>query len=296
MPRCIGFETTLLAKIRRRVQPGPYPASMAAFLSIDTCGICHRNVPWEFVPAVVVRGPPLAGTGVWHSQLVDGCCPRCVADSLRQQESRQREAASRARFIQLFGEKPYRDFTLERFVASRGTERALQCCQVFDPSQSLYLWGPCGVGKTHLAYAAARRCVEEAVSAQIVTPWQLARQARMKEPAEEQAIIDRFVDADVLLVDDIGKGSIRPFAAHLLQEIFDRRDFNDRSGLLVTSHHSLDDLAAKLGDDSLPSRLAGLCTVIEMSGADHRLTSSRRDLADGRILEGPRNTTQEVKP
>jgi DNA replication protein DnaC len=57
----------------------------------------------------------------------------------------------------------------------------------------------------------------------------------------------------------------------MLQEILDERTFNDRAGLLLTSKYSLDELAAKLADDSIPSRLAGMCHVVAVRGADHRL-------------------------
>jgi len=34
-------------------------------------------------------------------------------------------------------------------------------------------------------------------------------------------------------------------------------------------------LAAKLDDDTIPSRLAGMCKVISMTGPDRRLPTSR---------------------
>jgi len=176
----------------------------------------------------------------------------------------------------LGGEKPYRDFTFEKYAVAPGNHVAYERSKQFDPAiENLYLWGPCGVGKTHLAYATARHSFEEMLSVAIVPAFQLSRRVRMKEPAQEQAVIDEFTLAEVLVLDDLGNGSDTPFHRQILQEILDGRDFHNRAGLMVTSKYSLDDLACRLGDDSLPSRLAGLCDCIMVTGIDHR-TAGRR--------------------
>jgi chromosomal replication initiation ATPase DnaA len=52
----------------------------------------------------------------------------------------------------LGGEKPYREFTFERYKVTPGNRRAYERSKTFDPAaENLYLWGPSGVGKTHLA-------------------------------------------------------------------------------------------------------------------------------------------------
>ena len=102
--------------------------------------------------------------------------------------------------------------------------------------------------------------------------YQLTRKMRMKEPLQEQAAVDELVRTQVLVLDDLGTGVDTPFARQILQEILDRRGFNDSGGLVVTSKYSLDELAAKLADDSIPSRLGGMCRVIEVNGPDGRLS------------------------
>lgn len=58
----------------------------------------------------------------------------------------------------------------------------------------------------------------------------------------------------------------------MLQEILDRRIHAVRAGLVITNKYSLGDLALKLGEDTIPSRIAGLCGVIHVAGPDHRET------------------------
>jgi DNA replication protein DnaC len=173
----------------------------------------------------------------------------------------------------LGGEKPYREFTFERYQISPENRQAYDRAKHFDPAgDNLYLWGPCGVGKTHLACGAARRCFEETLSVRLLPAYQLSRKTRMKEPDQEQTIIDDFNRADVLVLDDLGAGPDTAHSRQILQEILDGRDFHDRVGLIVTSSYSLDALAQKMGHDSIPSRLAGMCHVIQVGGPDGRLT------------------------
>jgi DNA replication protein DnaC len=250
---------------------------MTAFLKIDDCRICRRCLPWEWIPAYLVNGKPLAGTGVWRSQLLDGMCPGCVESLELEREEKQRALARRRQLVDLLGgEKPYREFTYDRFQVAPGNHLAFEQCSRFDPAtESLYLWGSCGVGKTHLALATARRCFEETLSVVILPAGHLTRKARMKDPDQEQAIIDGWIEAEALVLDDFGSGQDTAYRLQLWQELFDGRDFRDRAGILITSKYDLSALAQKLGDDSIPSRLAGMCRVIEVKGADHRLLQTR---------------------
>ena len=74
---------------------------MTAFLKIDDCKACHRSLPWEWVPTVLVSGKTLAGTGVWRSQLADGLCPACIAARERERERKQRALSMRNELIRL---------------------------------------------------------------------------------------------------------------------------------------------------------------------------------------------------
>jgi DNA replication protein DnaC len=244
---------------------------MTAFLKIDRCKVCCLEIPWEWVPPVDLRGKLLAGTGVWRSALVDGVCPKCAQAIEERHQQERRTCTLREQFIRELGVKPYRKYRFEQYQVTPGNKAAFERAKGFNPSNdNLYLWGPCGVGKTHLAVAILRRCFARGGSIALVTPFQLIRKLRMKPPNEEQREIDGFIRVQALVLDDFGDGTETPYARQILQEILDGRDFNDRGGLIVTSHHSLTALARRFNDRSIPSRLAGLCQVVEISGGDHR--------------------------
>jgi DNA replication protein DnaC len=96
----------------------------------------------------------------------------------------------------------------------------------------------------------------------------------MREPQDEQAILDGLIEADVFVLDDLGMGTDTAYNRQILQEILDGRNFQDRCGLVITSKYSLDGLARKLDDDTIPSRLAAVCRVVDVTGVDRRLQPS----------------------
>jgi DNA replication protein DnaC len=170
------------------------------------------------------------------------------------------------------GERAFRLFTREAFKVSAENRAALEAVQRFNcQSDNLLLWGPCGTGKSHLAAIIGRQHATYDGRVIFTEPAPLLRSLRLLKPVEEQEAIDRYVNAPVLIIDDLGIEKDTEFAVSTISEIVSHRLKADRNGLVVTSNLSLDALAAKLGDERLTSRLAGMCQVIEIRGADRRL-------------------------
>lgn len=166
------------------------------------------------------------------------------------------------------------NFTYESFVVAEGNQDAFDAASSFDyQTDNLYLFGACGTGKTHLACMVAREAMEKNLCAEYIQPGRLLRRVRGKTGAEEQAEIDRLAGLDVLVLDDLGAEKDTEYAIQILYEVVDGRVMSYRNGLVITSNLPLPELARKLGDDRLPSRLAGLCKVIEITGNDWRLTA-----------------------
>lgn len=206
-----------------------------------------------------------ADCGEEFGRLIGSLCPPC--DSVRLQKLENVEL-EKARLVSMLGPKGAEQFTFDRFRTSPDNVAALDTCRAFDPSKaSLYLWGPAGSGKTHLAGAIVR----DSEGGEIIKATSLVRWFRLRDPREEEREIERLSSVPVLVVDDLGVQKDSEHALAILYEILDRRDMNMRHGLIITSNLPLDMLAKKMGDDRITSRIAGMCRIVKVGGEDYRL-------------------------
>lgn len=167
---------------------------------------------------------------------------------------------------------PAEEYTFERFNTTFDNNRAFMAAKEFNPStQNIFLWGTCGVGKTHLACAIVREAVKKDLTAIFMKPSRLMRYMRVKEADLQEARIKELARVDVLVIDELGLGKETEFARQILQEILDMRELNRKCGLVITGNYSLEEYATKLGEDPIPSRLAGMCNVVLIGGDDMRL-------------------------
>jgi DNA replication protein DnaC len=168
--------------------------------------------------------------------------------------------------VALSGQRAYDTFTLKTFIAKPVIHEG------FPKIANLYIHGPTGVGKTHLAVALGRDAVKYPNDIAVLKPSQIFRRVRSAENASgELEAVDSLVGVRVLIIDDLGIGRDTEFAFQTLYEIIDGRYMAMTGGLIITSNLSLDELAGKLSDDRIPSRLAAMCRVIRLAGADKRL-------------------------
>jgi DNA replication protein DnaC len=232
----------------------------------------------EWAPPVVLAGKTLVGTGVWRSALHDGRCEGCQQTLHERQAREQHRQRLRHRFInQAGGVRAYREYTFERYRVTDGNRTAVALALQFDPARNnVYIWGPCGVGKTHLAVALVRRWFSRGASFVLLTPFQLIRRLRMRSPEEEQAAIDALIQTPLLGLDDLGAVPETAYGRQVLQEILDARHLRERGGLIVTSPHPPRRLADRSSEPALVSRLVRMCDVVEIRGTDQRQGRSLR--------------------
>jgi DNA replication protein DnaC len=166
--------------------------------------------------------------------------------------------------IRLGGLKAYETFTMARY----DDKNAISACDGW-PGINLFIHGPAGSGKTHLATAISRGYGE----VKIRKPQHIFRSLRgIKDGAEEQAAINKYVKMPFLIIDDLGVDKKTDFSFSTLYEILDGRDMDYRNGLIITSNLSVGGLAERLGDDRIASRIAGMCRIVEIKGKDRRIS------------------------
>jgi len=138
----------------------------------------------------------------------------------------------------------------------------------------LFFWGPPGTGKTVAGYwvtsKTRARKWQTATDRGIIGDFRRTLDAEANECTRE-GWMRSFYDADAFFLDDLcsGKGYTE-WESGVLNEVIDRL-YQMVVPVVLTSNLSLPDLSGRLGD-RVSSRIAEMCEVVKMGGADYRLS------------------------
>ena len=148
-----------------------------------------------------------------------------------------------------------------------------------QPNGWLSLHGPYGVGKTHLAVAAAAERENRGDEVFFATVADLLDYLRATfapdSPIAHDDLLDRIRNADVLVLDDMGAERSTPFAEDKLFQIVGYR-YEERLPTIITTSHQIEDIAA--ARPRIASRLQDPLVVTEMpiEAPDYRRGGARR--------------------
>ena len=163
--------------------------------------------------------------------------------------------------------KTFATFEQERQPAAYQKARAFAS----QPQGTLALFGPHGVGKTHLLAAIAN----ESGSAQkpclyvsAITLFEVLRE-RMQQDREYHDLLKRAIHTPLLVIDDLDKVKPSEFRESIYYLLIDKRRLADRP-IALSSNVSLSSLERWIGKAARSRLMMELCPV-EMRGADYRL-------------------------
>lgn len=139
----------------------------------------------------------------------------------------------------------------------------------------LYLYGPCGTGKTRLACSLLNAKWVAGERVRFVSCPDLLMQLQPRDDGAGGELFDQVTSVPILALDDVGAQQGTDFARRQLQIIYDRR-LAQRLRTIWTSNLDLDELAVFLNDDRLTSRIAGKAKVVQMGCRDWRLRQQRQ--------------------
>lgn len=166
----------------------------------------------------------------------------------------------------------YRTYTLETLRQHPGNSAAIQAALSHQLGQNLYLWGPAGNGKTHLAVATGRRL---AASGHRVTFWGVVELFNTLRASfgsgGERPNLDR---PEILILDDLGKIKPTEFVYETFYGALEHRWANEKT-TIFTANHRPSEAARHMSTDpesaaAILSRMAS-GTVVEVRGPDRRL-------------------------
>jgi DNA replication protein DnaC len=148
--------------------------------------------------------------------------------------------------------------------------------------RGLLFMGPVGIGKTHLAVAALRDLVgRHGLNGLYVNFLELVQELQMSfdGPRSREEIMSPVIDADLVVLDELGAGKLTPWVMDLLYHVVNSRYMQLRLTLFTTN---FSDHPKRQGEESLTdrvgapvrSRLAEMCEPIDMRqgeyGGDYR--------------------------
>jgi len=224
------------------------------------------NDPQQGIPPLEIQGRAVTG----RSDLppIDWAAEDArVADEYRQ-ESQLRAKRELAKVLP----PRYVDATTEEPDLLSWADQLAKVDMTNGPAKgpSLLLLGVTGVGKTHAAIGALRRYVAAGGDATPVlsTAPDLYAELRPKAGKSQDAGLERFMHAKLLMLDDLGAAKASEWVEEINYRLVNHR-YNAMLPTIFTSNVPPRDLGAALGE-RVASRLTGMCRPVVLKGLDRR--------------------------
>lgn len=202
----------------------------------------------------------------------------------REQDERRAEELRTLSNLDVFAAHTFDDFD----TTIDGVEEAFQAALAFaeEPAHRwLFLWGPCGVGKTHLAVAIAKHA-RQWHQMQVyfdVVPDLLDHLRATFDPRSGTGYDERFAlirSAQLLILDDLGTENATPWAREKLYQIINYR-YSEQMPTVITSN-----VDQRKVDDRIMSRILDhrLTQYVEVDAEDYRRPGDPRRVRRSRRM------------
>lgn len=231
----------------------------------------------EIIEAPIIGGPD---KGKMHT-FRKGC--KCEDNKLAVETLEAKERIKKRKILEVFDRfslvpPALRDATIKMYSPKNESQEAakqaaIQFVQDFDPDvpKNMLMFGPYGVGKSHLARCMSRGAITKGYSSIFIPVPKLLRKLRGTYDDNSEFTEDQLVTAletvDLLIMDDIGAESDSKYAK---DRVFDIVDSRQGKSTIYTSNLTPEQLLDR--DERNFSRVLNADTdPLEILGDNHRL-------------------------
>jgi DNA replication protein DnaC len=131
----------------------------------------------------------------------------------------------------------------------------------------LLIMGPCGTGKTHLAFSIANMLLSR--GSQVIAMTAIELLARIKKTysksvIDEEDVLQVYSTVPLLIIDDLGKEKATDWTASTIYSIIDRR-YNALLPVIVTTNYSEKELIQRLTPTGSSDQMTAIATLDRLS-------------------------------
>lgn len=145
-------------------------------------------------------------------------------------------------------------------------------CNKASTKTIIYLSGPAGVGKTHLASCMANELIENGKMVRLVTAFQMNQDFKSFQKSHNEDLINRYIYPEVLFIDDLGtEPKYKDVTIEFLYLVINERKMR-KLPTIITSNLNLADLRDHY-DERIYSRIVDRNSSITyyLDGEDRRI-------------------------
>lgn len=213
-------------------------------------------------------------------RLPDGRLCECVRALVREM---RREAVNASSPLEL---SSFESFSLERYpntyVEELGCTMRQHMARLRDYARdwadnftlknpSLYMCGYAGLGKTHLALAIARTVLDKGYNVVYVSAQNAFDAVEKERFGREGDTLGSMMDAELLILDDLGTEFITPYVSSCLYSLINTRVCRSLPTIYTSNIVTDRDLQRRY-TEKIVSRLLGSCETMFFCGEDIRLS------------------------
>ena len=138
--------------------------------------------------------------------------------------------------------------------------------------------GKTGTGKTHLACAIAMNIIKQGHTAKYTSMADVISKVKATwsgtSQLTEDEMIDKFIEFELLIIDEIGLGSLSPKERNIIFMIIDRRYSNNKPTIGISKFHEAK-VCQMIGEETVSRLKSGGGGVLVFDWEDYRLSQRK---------------------